>query len=117
MCESEFEHQYLICTLIDSIRSFIHCWISYSQINYSDDYGDNSHDKSEHISEDFGNDDDDTERHGWVISVVTLYSEGPRFKFRLGNRLSWQIFRGFLEFLHNNAGVLPETADHSGREV
>jgi hypothetical protein len=50
--------------LIDSIRSFIHCWILCSQINYSDDYGDNSHDKSEHISEDFGNDDDDTERHG-----------------------------------------------------
>jgi hypothetical protein len=54
----------LICKLIDSICSFIHCWVSCSQINYSDEYGDNSHDESEDFSENFGDNSDDTERHG-----------------------------------------------------
>lgn len=65
MCESEFECQDFICTLSDSIHSFIARF--HSQIIYSDDYGDKSHDESEDIGKgygDDGDDNDDTKRHG-----------------------------------------------------
>jgi hypothetical protein len=42
-----------------------------------------------------------------VVNNSAPYSGGPGFKFRPGDRLSWQNFRAFPESLQANAGMIP----------
>jgi hypothetical protein len=44
---------------------------------------------------------------GRVVNIPVSYSEGPEFKSRPGDRLSWQIIRSFPESLHTKSGIVP----------
>jgi hypothetical protein len=48
-----------------------------------------------------------TEHRGVVVSIPVSYSRDSEFKFRLGDRLQTG-FRGYPEFLHANAWILPQ---------
>jgi hypothetical protein len=47
-----------------------------------------------------------TVRHGQTVSTNALYSGGPAFEYRPGDRLSFLRFFVFSQFLQENAGIV-----------
>jgi hypothetical protein len=47
------------------------------------------------------------ELRGQLGSTLAWCPEGPGFKYRLGDRLSCEAFRGYPQTLQANAGIVP----------